>query len=108
VFLDHLPGLYAAVDYELAPIVDADYQQFYAAEYGNLDFGNWALPSVESIRRAMRQVYEQPQAWRARALQASEIVRNAFSWDAIGRKALDEIGNLQPFGPKGPTPLAAR
>jgi glycosyltransferase involved in cell wall biosynthesis len=108
VILDHIPGLFAPVAYTVAPIVDADYAYFYAAEYGGLDFGNWALPSVESIRGCMRDVYEQRQAWRERALRASDIVRAAFSWDAIGRRALAQIDNPGALGPKEPTPVAAR
>lgn len=88
VFLDRIPGLYVPVEYRIAPIVDGDYSYFYANDYDGQDFGNWALPSIQSLRNAMREVYEQPALWRERALQASAILREEFDWDVIGRKAL--------------------
>jgi glycosyltransferase involved in cell wall biosynthesis len=93
-FLDHIPGLYAPVEFRVAPIVDPDYKAFYGAEYGNEDFGNWALPSLESLRAAMRDVYEHQAAWRVRADQASAVIREAFSWDAIGKKAVAGVHAL--------------
>lgn len=88
-FLDHIPGLYAPVEFRMAPIVDPDYKGFYGKEYGNEDFGNWALPSMPSLRAAMRDVYEHQADWRARAAQASAVIREAFSWDAIGKRAVE-------------------
>ena len=94
VFLDHMPGLYAPVETTVGPIVDPDYQYFYAQDYAGEGFGNWALPSVESIRRAMRDVHENPEAWRARAGQAAAVMAREFSWDAIARKALAGLQEL--------------
>ncbi len=88
VFLEHIDGLYAPVEFEVAPIVDTDYQYFYERDYGGEGYGNWALPSVPSIRQAMRDVYESPDRWRERAARASGIVADMFSWDAIARKAV--------------------
>jgi glycosyltransferase involved in cell wall biosynthesis len=93
-FLDHIPGLFAPVEFEMAPIVDPDYERFYGAEYAGEPFGNWALPSVPSLRKAMREVFENPRAWRERGLQASEIIRREFSWNAIGRKAVAGVQAL--------------
>lgn len=93
-FLEKIPGLFAAVAYKPAPIDDADYRYFYAADYGNEPFGSWALPAVESIRRAMREMYEHPREWRERARRASDVLRASFSWDAVGRRALAEINAL--------------
>jgi hypothetical protein len=39
----------------------------------------------------MREVYTDIDAWRARALRASEIVHARFSWDAVGLAALDAV-----------------
>jgi glycosyltransferase involved in cell wall biosynthesis len=94
VFLDRIAGLYASVAYSVAPIVDADYQHFYAQEYAGEPFGNWALPSVDSLRRAMREIYEHPEDWREKAGRAAAVVAAEFSWDAIARKALASLQDL--------------
>lgn len=88
-FLDQVAGLYAPVEYKMAPIVDPDYTRFYGADYAGEPLGNWALPSIDSLRACMRDVYEHRAAWRDRAAQASAIIRREFSWDAIGRKAIE-------------------
>jgi len=90
-FLDRIPGLYAGVQYEIAPIVDHDYKFFYESDYGGTDFGSWALPSIKSIRSAMREIYENPVVWKDRAQRAASIVRRDFSWDAIALKAITAI-----------------
>jgi glycosyltransferase involved in cell wall biosynthesis len=89
--LDRVAGLFRPVDYTLAPLVDEDYARFYAADYGDCNFGSWAIPSPVSLRQAMRDVYEAPLAWRARAAEASQIVRRAFSWDAVAAAALARL-----------------
>jgi glycosyltransferase involved in cell wall biosynthesis len=94
VFLDRMPGLYAPVSYTVAPIVDPDYQHFYAQDYAGEGFGNWALPSVASLRQAMRAVHDDPEAWRERAGRAAAIMAEEFSWDAIARKALAGLQEL--------------
>ena len=94
VFLDAIPGLFAPIDYKLAPIDDPDYRHFYGADYGGSDFGNWALPSIPSIRQAMRELFERPAHWRALARQASTLVRARFCWDAVACRALDTVQEL--------------
>jgi glycosyltransferase involved in cell wall biosynthesis len=95
-FLDRIAGLYEPVDFTVGPIVDEDYAHFYADDYGGTDFGNWALPSIDSIRQAMRRVFEDPPHYRRKALAASELVRAEFSWDAIGRRAVSAIAQIPP------------
>lgn len=85
-FLAPIRGLYAPVDYRMEPIVDEDYTWFYGREYGNSNFGNWAIPSMESLRKAMRGVYEDLPAWREKAARAAAIIHREFAWDAIGRQ----------------------
>jgi len=98
-FLDRIPELYAPVAFEMAAIVDDDYRHFYAADYGCDDFGSWALPSVTSLRSAMRDVYEHPESWRERGLRAAAVIRDEFSWDAIARKAIVAIQGLHSKSP---------
>ena len=94
MFLDRIPGLFAPVQYEIAPIVDEDYSFFYRGDYDGTDFGTWALPSIDSIRRCMRDVYEEHALWKERAQQAASVVRREFSWDAIALKAIAAIRSL--------------
>jgi glycosyltransferase involved in cell wall biosynthesis len=91
VFLKHVAGLFRPVAYELAELRDPDYAHFYAAEYAGTPFGRWAVPSVASIRAAMREVHDDHDAWRLRAREASERIRPAFSWDSIGCQAVEAI-----------------
>jgi glycosyltransferase involved in cell wall biosynthesis len=107
VFLDRIPGLYAPVAFELAPIVDDDYRRFYAADYQGEDFGNWAIPSVESLRSAMRDVYEDPESWRERAHRAAALIREEFSWDAIARRAIAAVQQLKSRSPVQIDPIDA-
>jgi glycosyltransferase involved in cell wall biosynthesis len=87
-YLDGVAGLYRPVEYTVAPIDDEDYRRFYSGDYAGHPYGNWALPSIGSLRAAMRELYEQRDAWRERGQQAGAQLRERFSWDAIGRKAL--------------------
>jgi hypothetical protein len=83
------------VDFRYAQIVDEDYERFYRRDYGDLNFGNWAIPSLDSLCASMRTIYESNAVWRARARQASEIIAREFSWDAIGTKAVAAAADLQ-------------
>lgn len=87
-FLRHIPGLFRPVDFDVAPLVDPDYDYFYAREYQGNPYGNWAIPRHEAIRAAMREVYADHETWRNRARKAAEIIHSRFSWDAVGRAAL--------------------
>jgi hypothetical protein len=89
--LRNIPGLFAPVEYRLAPIDDIDYRTFYGQDYGGDDFGRWARPSIESLRQAMREVYANRAAWRERGLQASNIIRSRLTWDRIGARVLREL-----------------
>ena len=93
-FLDRIPGLFAPVDFKLAPIVDADYRHFYGADYGDEALGCWAIPSIDSLRAAMRDVFVNQQTWRDRALQAAPVIHREFSWESIARKAMLELTSM--------------
>lgn len=91
VFLKHIAGLYYPVDYEMGDIVDQDYDHFYGQDYQGLGYGRWAIPSVDSIRAGMREVYDHPDAWRERARRASQIIRTEFSRGHVARQAIAAI-----------------
>lgn len=86
-FLDRLDGLYCPVQFTRAPLVDADYARFYAADYAGQPYGTWAIPSMASLRESMRSVQLDPAGWRERAARAAQIVQREFSWDEVARKA---------------------
>lgn len=91
VFLKHVGGLFYPVSFDLARLEDPDYEHFYGAEYQGTPYGRWAVPQLQSIRAGMRAVYEDRTAWRQRAMQASVKIRQTFSWDEIGRCAVDVL-----------------
>jgi len=88
-FLKHVRGLFYTVQFEIADLVDQDYAYFYARDYGGQGYGHWAVPKIESIRAGMRDIYDNIGTWRDRARQASRIIHENFSWDRIGRKAIE-------------------
>lgn len=90
-YLSRIPGLFAPVAFKRVPIFDDDYRHFYHADYGDSNFGNWAAPPVSSIRLGMRSLFESPDIWRDKALQASALIRREFSWEAIAHKTVAAI-----------------
>ena len=91
VFLKHVAGLFCSVSYRMADLDDPDYAHFYGADYQGTPYGRWALPDMASLRAGMREVYEERTDWRARAQQAAECIREKFSWDRVGRRAVDVL-----------------
>jgi len=88
-FLRYVQGLFYPVQFEMRDLQDDDYAYFYSRDYAGQGFGHWAVPKIESIRAGMREIYENAGDWRERARQASQIIHQNFSWDRIGRKAVD-------------------
>jgi glycosyltransferase involved in cell wall biosynthesis len=95
VFLDRIEGCFIPIDFTIGPIDDADYRYFYGSQYGAEPFGSWAVPSMGSIRRSMRTVFEDHDGWRERALRASTIVRESFAWDSIARHAIGQLNGCR-------------
>ena len=50
--------------------------------------GDWAQPDVNSLRRLMRHVFENPEEARAKGIAARERMRNHWTWDHAVNKAL--------------------
>jgi glycosyltransferase involved in cell wall biosynthesis len=97
-FLQHVPDLYYAVEYRAAPLEDPDYAHFYGAEYQGTPFGNWALPDMDSLRAGMRDVYENRVEWRERAARASVRIRERFTWDEVGKRAVEVLLGVPSHG----------
>jgi glycosyltransferase involved in cell wall biosynthesis len=90
-YLNALQGLFIPIKYELAEIQDKDYEYFYKDDYAGSSYGVWAIPNVASIRQGMRQLYSERDIWAEKALLASSMVREKFSWRAAAKKALRRL-----------------
>jgi glycosyltransferase involved in cell wall biosynthesis len=90
-FLTHVPGLYYPVQYEIADIVDPDFDYFYGRDYNGGGYGRWAVPLQDSIRAGLREVHDHIATWRERGRQASAIIHDAFSWDRIAGRAIETV-----------------
>jgi len=78
-FLQHIPSSVIPVEYDLVPIACEEYKFFYPTEDG--DWGQWAQPRIDSIRRALRTARDNYTTLQSRAFANSSIIRDAFSWD---------------------------
>jgi glycosyltransferase involved in cell wall biosynthesis len=90
-FLQHVPGLFREVEFDLGEIVDPDHDHFYGADYAGTGYGRWALPRIESVAAAMREVHGDIEAWRGRAREASARIRERFSWERVAQRAREAI-----------------
>ena len=88
-FLQHITSSVIPVEYDLAPITCAEYRSFYPVPDG--DWGNWALPRVDSIRQALRASRLNYVALKEQARINSEIIRRNFSWDQSAYQALQYL-----------------
>lgn len=63
--------------------------------YGEWDVpGLWGEPDYEHLVELMREVYENHEEYKEKALRASEVVRKDFSWEAAANKAFNLISEL--------------
>ena len=51
----------------------------------------WAKPDYDHLRKLMRAAYENRDQWKAAALQGSKIVREKFTWRALGERIKERI-----------------
>jgi hypothetical protein len=70
--------------------VDCDeYKGYYPFPDGN--WGEWAVPKIESIRDSMRFAYENHQDLAPMALENSDTIRREFSWSASADQAVHAL-----------------
>jgi glycosyltransferase involved in cell wall biosynthesis len=77
-FLQHIASSIVPVDYELGPITCPEFQHFYPTPDGN--FGNWAIPRVDSLARSLQTARNNLVALKQQAVDNAEIIREKFSW----------------------------
>jgi glycosyltransferase involved in cell wall biosynthesis len=51
----------------------------------------WAAPDYYHLRKLMREAYENRQEWRAAALEGSRMVREKYTWKALGERIHERI-----------------
>jgi len=59
----------------------------------HLGLGEWAQPDINSLRRLMRHVFENPEEAKAKGIRARERVCNHWTWDhavATARRLLSQ------------------
>jgi len=88
-FLQHIPSSVIPVEYDMAPITCEEYKFFYPAPDGN--WGEWAQPRIESIRRALRTSRDNYPILAQQALANSAIIRRDFSWAQSADRALQTL-----------------
>jgi len=70
--------------------VDCDeYKGYYPCPDGN--WGEWAVPTVESLRDSMRFAYNNHQELSAKAIKNSAKIRREFSWSASADQAVTAL-----------------
>lgn len=90
-YLKEIEGYYLPIAYEMEDIQDHLFDHFFKEVYAGEVYGQWAKPDITSLRQSMRQIYTQRDEYKAKALQASEIIRQKFDWSQAAKKAVTEI-----------------
>lgn len=88
-FLQHIQSSVVPVEFDLVPIACQEYQFFYPTEDGN--WGQWAQPRVDSIRRALRTARNNYPALKIAGADNSRIIRKNFSWEQSVDSALKTL-----------------
>jgi GT2 family glycosyltransferase/glycosyltransferase involved in cell wall biosynthesis len=52
---------------------------------------SWAMPDYDHLRKLMREAYENRNEWKAAALEGSRIVREKYTWTALGERIQERI-----------------
>jgi len=55
----------------------------------------WAVPKYEHLRALMRRAYEHREDWKAEALKGSEIVRERYTWQALGERIKGRLKDIE-------------
>ena len=86
-FLDPIRSSCVMVDYDLAPVDCPEYKGYYP--FVDNDWGNWAIPRVDSLVKAMRTAYKKHHVLAKKAVENSRRIRQDFSWDNSANTALE-------------------
>jgi hypothetical protein len=51
----------------------------------------WAAPDYHHLRKLMREAYEHREEWKGAALEGSRMVREKYTWKALGERIHERI-----------------
>ena len=88
-FLRTIQSSVIPVDYDMGAVDCDEYKGYYPFPDG--DWGEWALPRIDSIRTAMRTAYENHKILSKKALKNSQKIRTEFSWTASADSAVEAL-----------------
>jgi len=78
-----------SVDYDMGAVDCDEYKGYYPFPDG--DWGEWAIPTINSLRTAMRFAYENHQELSAKAIKNSVTIRKEFNWSASADQAVTAL-----------------
>jgi glycosyltransferase involved in cell wall biosynthesis len=85
-FLSKIPKLFQTLKYQLVPIDDPEFQSFWSPR-GNT-WGQWAEVEIQDLQNKLISARKNHSIWQTKALQASQIIRQEFSWENSRDKAM--------------------
>ena len=88
-FLKPIQTSVISVDYDLGAVDCPEYMGYYPFPDG--DWGEWAIPTVDSLRSAMRTAYNDYKKLSQQALTNSGLIRREFSWSASADQAVASL-----------------
>ena len=88
-FLQHIESSVVPVEYDLGPITCPEFRHFYPTRDGN--WGNWAVPRVDSVANALIHARENLSELAAQARINANIVRQRYNWNQCADQALQTL-----------------
>jgi glycosyltransferase involved in cell wall biosynthesis len=88
-FLQSIQSSVVSVDYDMDAVDCDEYKGYYPFPDGN--WGEWAVPKIESIRHSMRFAYENYLDLAPKALKNSAAIRTRFSWSTSADHAVTAL-----------------
>ena len=55
---------------------------------------NWAVPSVDQLRKSMREVYENYEKYKKEAMKSSEYIRREWTWEKAAGKVIERLEDI--------------
>ena len=88
-FLQPVQTSVISVDYDMGAVDCPEYQGYYP--FPDSNWGEWAVPKIDSIRHSMRFAYENHQNLAPIALANSAVIRREFGWNASADQAVEAL-----------------
>jgi len=88
-FLKPIQTSVISVVYDIDAVDCDEYKGYYPFSDG--DWGEWAVPTIKSLRDSMRFAYENHLELAPKALENSAVIRREFSWSASADQAINAL-----------------